>query len=665
MTAPRRRPSSASAVGAAAPRRARRARGPLVGGLVLGVALAAAVDHGRGERWRTEAIVGLEEGIIARDLTVEARLVDTASFREAVRARLEPPVRAALAEPSPARRLGAAVRGTLAAAAERLAGPSLAESLKTRLPEPSPVSTTLPALHLDAELAGDGRTLAVAARAPKAAAATALAEAAGETLVDERAAGRRDALARRLDATEAALADSRRRIAAAETDLARGAPAAVAAARDALAEVETRLERARARLAVARADRRELATAAEPPVDLATLAAHPRADALVQAARARDRAAARVAALDDTYGERHPVLIEAAAELGQRRERVAAAARALAAAARRAETRQAETVAELEAARDARASALAEREAAATRRDGLEAEIGRHRERLRALADTRAALVAERAALAPEARLLVVGDAAALDGPVTKLALYGGGAAGGLALGGLLGLVRRGRTPTRLDHRDDVALASALSVLGEIAAPRPDTAHGRRDEGVERLALRLEGRPQPPRTLALVTAEPGPESGRVAVALARVLARERLATAVVTLGADPALVPRALRRDNAPDLDAVLHGEARWSEAMQPLGEHGPWLLAPAVRAANGVSRPPLDLLLAELPRRFDRVLVAGAGLDRADTLRVARACRSVLVLVARRRTRGRTLACGLGELDAVGAEAEGLVLVG
>jgi uncharacterized protein involved in exopolysaccharide biosynthesis len=665
LTAPRRRPSTqpAGAVGTPPPRR--RLRGGLVAGLILGVAVAAAIDRGRGERWRTEAVVGLEDAGEERDLAVEARLVDTTRFREAVRERLAPSVRAALAQPSPVRRWRADAQAALAAAAERLAGPSLAETLKTRLPPGAEMPATLPALQLAAELGGDGRTLVLAARAPVPDAATAVAEAAGAALVDARTARRREALERRLDATEAALADTRARIAAGETALARGDRAAVVAARDALAEVETRLERARAGLAVRRADRRDLASAAEPPRDLATLTAHPRGGTVAAAARARDRVEARVAELDDTYGERHPVRIQAEAELAARENALAAAAGALVAAARRAEDRRAETVAELEAARERRATALAEREAAATRRDGVQAEIRRHRERLDVLADTRAELVARRAALTPDARVLLVGDVAATDGPAARAALYGGGAAGGLVLGGLVGLLRRGRVPARLDGPEDLALATTLPVVGTTAAPGARTARGGGDEGLERLALRLEGRPQPARILALLTPEVGPASGRVAVALARVLARERLATAVVALAADPGLVPRPLRRDGGPDLDAVLREAARWSDALQTLGDHGPWLLAPRGRGATGGPRPPLDALLGELARRFDRVLVAGGGLERAETLRAARACQSTLVLVARRRTRGRALTRGLGELEAVGVAPDGLVLLG
>jgi uncharacterized protein involved in exopolysaccharide biosynthesis len=632
--------------------------------VLLGLAVAVAVDQGRGEHWRTEAVVGLEDAGGGRDLAVEARLVATAPFREQVGARLAPAVRRALARPTPLMRLRTGAEDVLAAVVERVAGPSLAETLKTRLAARAALPATLPALHLDAELTGDGRTLVVAARAPTPAAATAVAETAGAVLVAERTARRRDAVERRLAASEAALADTRRRLTEAETGVARGAPAAVAAARTALADVASRLEQARARLAVLRADQRELATAAEPPLDLATLSAHPRADALVRAVAARDRAAARVAALDDTYGERHPVLVEAETELAEREAALEAAAEALVAAAERAASRQRETVAALQAARAARAESLAEREAVASRSESLDAEIERHRERLAALADTRAELVAARAALAPDARVLLVGDATAVDGPAIRAALYGGGLAGGLALGGLAGLARRGRVPRRVDDLDDLALASPLPVIAELAMPRPGTRARRVDDGLERLVLRLEGRPQPARTLALVTPQPSPESGRLAVALARLLTRDRLATAVITLTADPALVPRALRQAGRADLDAVLTGESRWSEAIQPLGDHGPWLLAPGGRSAKGGARPALDLLLDELARRFDRVLVAAGGLERAETLRAARGCQSALVLVARGRTRGAALGRGIAELDAVGARPDGLVLL-
>jgi uncharacterized protein involved in exopolysaccharide biosynthesis len=633
-----------------------------VAGLVLGLALAFGVDRLRGERWRAEAVVGLEEAVAERDLAVEARMVATTAFRAELRRQLEPAVRRELAQPGLRHRLRTAAEGALAAAAERLAGPSVAETLKTRMTPVADAPAAEPALALDAELAGDGRSVVVEARALTATAATALAEAAAAALVDARTSRQREALTQRLDATEAALADGRRRIAASGERIVRGAPAAVAAARDALAEVETRLEAARARLAVSRADRRELAAAAEPPLDLATLADHPRGDAVARAAAARDRAAARLAELDDTYGERHPVRIAAARALAESRDRVRAEAATLVEAVARAETRHAATVEELAAARDERARALAERERAAADAARLEAERRRHRERLEALADTRAELVARRAALAPDARVLLVGDPAPVDGPATTLALYGGGAAGGLALGGLFGSLGRGRSPGRPE--DAAGGATTPPVIAEIATPRPQATRPTADDGLERLALRLESLPHPARTLALVTAAPGPAAGRVALALAQVLTRERLTTAVVALTADSTLVPRALARDDVADLDAVLQGRARWDAALQPLGDHGPWLLASHGRTPKRDHRPPPDTLLGELTRRFDRVLVAAGGLDRTESLRAARACRGTLVLVAGRRRRDGALARGLVELDAVGVHADGVVVL-
>jgi hypothetical protein len=161
-----------------------------------------------------------------------------------------------------------------------------------------------------------------------------------------------------------------------------------------------------------------------------------------------------------------------------------------------------------------------------------------------------------------------------------------------------------------------------------------------------------------------VTKQPSPESGRLAVALARLLTRDGLTTAVVTLTADPALVPRALSRNGRGDLDAVLAGAVPWNEALQPLGERGPWLLAPAGRRAKDAVRPRLGPLLGELARRFDRVLVAAGGLERAETLRAARDCQFALVLVARGRVRGDALIRDVAELEAVGARPDGLVLL-
>jgi hypothetical protein len=112
-------------------------------------------------------------------------------------------------------------------------------------------------------------------------------------------------------------------------------------------------------------------------------------------------------------------------------------------------------------------------------------------------------------------------------------------------------------------------------------------------------------------------------------------------------------------------VDDVLRGAVAWSEAVQPLGDHGPWLLVAGGRTPRKPPPSSLDGLLGELGRRFDRVLVAAPDLQRAASLRAARAAPSTLVLVERRRTRGPALARGLDELEAVGARPAGLVLLG
>jgi hypothetical protein len=256
---------------------------------------------------------------------------------------------------------------------------------------------------------------------------------------------------------------------------------------------------------------------------------------------------------------------------------------------------------------------------------------------------------------------VLVGDPVAADGGATTAAVYGGGAVGGIVLGGLVGLVGRGRLPRRVAGASDVASVSALPVLAEVGPLRPGDAR-RRDDGVERLALRLEGQPQPTRTLAVLAAADGPLAGRLAAALGRALAHERHRTVVVVLAPDPTLRPAPARRDGAADLDAVLRGEAAWRDALRPLDEAGPWLMAP--HAPVSAPGPALDRLLDDLARHFDRVLVAAGGLERAETLRVARQCRGALVAVVRGRTGGRELARGLDDLEAVGASVEGLVLV-
>ena len=657
--APRRRPSAIAEPAPASPARRRSVRAlPLLLGLVAGLAAGHALIEATGTAYRAEAFIALDQGVPG-DLVPEARLAETARFARRVALDMAPEHAPALEPPS----LLAQVRETLdtlaEAAVERLALSSRATQAR-ETPQPAPV----PRVRLYPELAPDDRALTLGADASTPEAATALARTAALVLLTDRLDRRHEVLAHRLTSTATAIETTRRTIAAAEKRLAPADPETFDAARRALADVDRRLAQASARQVVARADLEEIESAATAPFDLGRLRAQPRSEALADAARAREEASSRLLALAATYGDRHPAMVAARADL-ETVEQVLGRTVVDLVEAVRAEAAELDALVEtLDRERATRAQDLAARRAEVDALATTEAELEGARGRLAALVRTRSDLAATLATFEADARLVVMGDAEPAAAAVAAPLVYGVGGVLGLLVGG--GLGRLGRGSGRIGRGSELVDVAGVPLLARVGAvPRAGRADVRAREGFARLVLKLEGATQPARVLAVGGLDGGPLAAAAAIALAETLTHDRLAVLVVDMTGERMAVPRHLRHANLPDLADVLTGEARWSEALLPIDAHGPWLLATRKQLAPARSPGSLERLLEDAARRFDRVLVAVPPLPGADALRTARLCASTLVLLQSDRTRWRDAMAAMAELQAVGARAGGCVLVG
>lgn len=634
---------------------------PAALGLALGLAGAYAVADGLGARFEGRALLVLDPNA-ASDLTVDAQLAAPAAFGARIAADLDPEHREAAALENPIDTVGRGLARLGDGLVQRLAERSIANP-----PTPAERRSDVdlePSIALSLALAPDARSVTFDAIARTAEAARTVATAAAETMLHDRVERRRTAIAAELAATETAIGEARAAIDDAAARLATASPEALANATRALAAIDARHEAAAARALVLRADLRALRSAARPPLDRSRLLAQPRSKALARAIAARDRAQAHITALAETYGERHPVMVAATTDL-ERAE--AAVERAVAvlldAVAEDLETAEA-LAGELGRERATWAEAVATRQADRDRFAAIDIKLAEDRARLNGLRRTRFELVAASSTPAADARVIARPETTPAAPPIAPALLYGGGGALGFLVGGSLGgLLAGGRRVRRDDGQN--ALGKVLVLASLPALPRGGRATPDGREAASRLALRLEGARQPERLLALTSLPNGPSASAVALALGVALAAERRAVLVIDTTGDRHAWPRRLRTSALPTLSDVLLGEARWSEALLPFSAEGPWLLAARTPPPRDLPPGAMQHVLDEATRRFDRVLIALPPVPGAGTLRTAKLCGATLLLLRAERTRERDALAALDELEAVGARAGGVVLVG
>lgn len=244
-----------------------------------------------------------------------------------------------------------------------------------------------------------------------------------------------------------------------------------------------------------------------------------------------------------------------------------------------------------------------------------------------------------------------------LDGPVPMGAL-------GLLAGVMGALV----LATALARRDDVIRdptvlsASEIPVLGSVAHP-PDVAPGAM--GAVRSAL-LAADPRRPLVVLVATAAPGNVVAATPLGLSSALAHGRLETVLVDLvgGLDPEiLVHPDGGRSGLVDL---LLETTTPDEALVSVGPH---LMAMgtgsrADRLDDLVAAPEMGLVLLDLGKRADVVVVVGGPFSEPRTQALARQVDLVIVEVHGGRTTLSHLDEALRSLSQYGGELAGLVYV-
>ncbi len=236
-----------------------------------------------------------------------------------------------------------------------------------------------------------------------------------------------------------------------------------------------------------------------------------------------------------------------------------------------------------------------------------------------------------------------------------------------LVVGSIGRVMRRSRDTPRIDNVEQLAGLGGVPAW-EIVPTPPRPARIRSNwttrDGLAMLVQELEGCDLPARTLAVASVDGRLAAAPMAIALAQAWSLAGPAVLAIDLTADRQALPEHLRFAHLPAFDDLLAGLARWSEALLPLTDLGPWLLT-ARRTGGGAPPSALTPLLAEATRRFDRVLVATSPLSAADGRRAAGLCARTLALVHRRRTATADVRASLAELDASGGVAAGTLLVG
>ncbi len=623
-------------------------------GLALGLGLAHLLVGEFAGRFIAEAVITLDAEATA-DLDADARRVDTAAFRGRVEDRLGDEVRQALAAPGAVAELLAEAREVVGAVVDSLAAPDTGPSASNGTPD-APVR-----FRLSATASADGRSLRLEAEGGAPAATAALAEIAAETMLDSRLERRRAEVDARMAALDAELTlvrdavfSAQRRVTVADDD-------AVTAGHQAIVEIEQRLQAAEARLVVREADLRELRAAATTPIDLDVLLAHPRRAELAAAVEQRDRAASRVAELAATYGERHPLMAAATVEVEAQQAEIDAQVRALIDAVDGEVDEQRELVDTMRADLSHRETVLADRTTDQTMSAAIQAQMERDRERLGALTTELAELASAQVALKPDARVFVVADPVPAARPQTMALFYGAGGALGLAFGSLAGALAARRDEERVGDADQLHVASGLPILATLTgASRLGGSTAGSADALARLALRIDRGGTGPRSIALASLDGTVASTPLAVDLAQSLTGDGHEVLVVDLAVSAAgAVGRSAPGDGIGALD-----DARWSDALVPLDDGGPWLLGGHGRGGSERLGARLDRIFAEAGRRFDRILVAVPSLQRADGLRATRSCAATVVVLKSGHTPMPEIKATLDDLATVGAHPLGFVLV-
>ncbi len=449
---------------------------------------------------------------------------------------------------------------------------------------------------------------------------------------------------------------------------------------------QQQLEDLAAAAARAGAERSELEARRNSAAQIARTGALPTDNASVIASetisRLRDReaeAARRAAEADARFGPRHPDVRSAQAELGSVRAQITAEARRVVGA----------LDAQLAAARAREQGIgreLAEAQQVAVRTASARAtlnELEREAEGLRGLYRTlqeRAVQTASDSvggAQIPGAR--IVSTAVPPEAPSSPRVLLtsGIGLIAGVALGGVLGLLRKGDVQPFAED-DDVQGETGLPVLGRIVARRGaklpqrviEDPSGPEAEALRALRgrLRFTGRHRVPRIVLFVSSTADEGASDTAAAFARVAAMDGVRTLLVNGDLQGAALGRMLGEVRHDGLAGALRGEAAWRDlVMTDAPTRLDLLLAanPQPEAARLLEGMRLQNILADALEDYNLVVLDGPpATTAAGAMALAHRADAVLLVVRGDRTPRGMVARAVERLGGAARNLAGVVLV-
>lgn len=511
----------------------------------------------------------------------------------------------------------------------------------------------------------DSDALQINVLAPSPEAAAELADAVAQTLTDLDLDLRAEALASAIDAGTADVAALEAELGQLRQTLAATPLSVEAPLPEALADIDRQLTVAK--LAASKASNRlgSLERAAADPAGLDRLIEMAPGSDLAWLRAERDQAMEHRARLLKTYGDRHPLMLAAIAEVAEIEAAIDAVKNALLAAA------EADVEASTEQVRsfDAQRTAVIERRLAAANhadeRAALERRAAQARERLdRARLDL-AALEDRRNELRSPWMLDGSPNAEAQPRLFEPTMLFGGAGGVGLALGLVLAGSRARRAGQEIKVPEDVERATGLATLAAIdsaAKLKRSALDPEVDDRLQRLLLRLAADPTRPKIVALSGF--APSAVDLALAFATVAARDGERTLLVDGDVSKRALSRRCRAADKPGLAEDLMAVQPWRESLVALHPEGPWLV-PAGTGPSVRSDTRLAGALRDMADKFDRVVLVTSAADTADGLRCARAADAVLLTVERGAVRWSSLAAAVDEMVAVQAPLFGTLFIG
>jgi capsular exopolysaccharide synthesis family protein len=491
--------------------------------------------------------------------------------------------------------------------------------------------------------------------------------------VDARLAGQLDALRRKVEQAEAAVAAFRIR------NNLLGLPDSATAEQE-IAAIRSTLAAARAEEAAARAR-----SAASGATIVGGGASSPYSTATLSALRQqRAQLAARVSALETRYGERYPALADARRELDAIDAQVVRELRDLSRSAGTAAQAAGSTAASLEASLAAAQARQANDVRASVELAELQRAAQNARDAYQQLLGTSTQQNAQRSIVRPDSRI-----AAPASLPLTPSApnlplLLFMGAVLGVAIGLAIGYVRE-RWVQGLDTVDDIETMLGVDYFNSVPTPASAIDQPRTGDAAEALLLHpLSAYAEAYRNIAtgLSFCASSARGGKI-LGITSALPREgktttatSIARVLATGGSRTLLLDTDLRRRSASvalapqarvGLGEVLAGSAALDDAIvreEATGLDVLPLAATVGAAPHLLETAEFAALLAELRHRYDHIVVDTAPvLAVADTRLLARHFDALALLVRWRATPARAARAALHQISSVGVDVTGVAL--